>query len=104
MTAIFEWLFKYRPLLYERGTIDFDPVWPSYVIWLLFAAAVLGAYFLYRRSSKVLSNSWRYTLSALRAFSFMVIVFIFLQPVLRLNMTDFVGQYRSNGVFMPTTF
>jgi uncharacterized membrane protein len=85
MTSIFEWLFKYRPLLYERGTIDFQPIWPSYVIWLLFGAAILGSYLLYRRSSGVLSNSWRYTLSALRASSFMVVVLIFLQPVLRLQ-------------------
>ncbi len=85
MTEIFEWLFKYRPLLYEKGTIDFQPVWPSYITWILLAAAILGAHLLYRRSAGVLSNSSRYTLSALRAFTFMVVILIFLQPVLRLH-------------------
>lgn len=85
MITIFEWLFKYRPLLYERGTIDFQPLWHPFVIWLLFAAAVLVTLFLYRRSPGGLSNSWRYGLSALRASTFLVIVFIFLQPVLRIS-------------------
>ncbi len=85
MITIFEWLFKYRPLLYERGTIDFQPLWPPFVIWLLFAAAVSVTLFLYRRSAGGLSNSWRYGLSALRAAAFMVIVIIFMQPVLRLH-------------------
>jgi len=85
MTAIFEWLFKYRPFQFERGTIDFQPLWPSYLFWLLFAAAILGSYLLYRRSAGVLSNPWRYGLSALRASAFLVLLFIFLQPVLRIN-------------------
>ena len=42
MTAIFELLFKYRPLLYERGTIAFDPYWPPYVTWILLAGALAG--------------------------------------------------------------
>lgn len=85
MISIFEWLFKYRPLLYERGTIDFQPIWPTYITWILCAAAILGSYLLYRRSTETLSNSWRYTLTALRASSFILIIFIFLQPVLRLH-------------------
>lgn len=85
MTAIFEWLFKYRPLLYERGTISFDPLWPSYVSWILFAAALLGPYVLYRRSAGLIPNSWRYAFTALRASAFLVVLLIVLQPVLRLR-------------------
>jgi uncharacterized membrane protein len=84
MTAILEWLFKYRPLLYERGTLGLQPLWPSYITWILIAAAVLGAWLLYRRAAGVLPDSWRYGLSALRAASFLLILLIFLQPVLRL--------------------
>jgi hypothetical protein len=83
MTAIFEMLFKYRPLLYEKGHIAFHPLWPSYITWLLAAAALVGAYMLYRRS--VLPNSWRYGLSGLRAGAFLILLFLFLQPVLRLR-------------------
>jgi uncharacterized membrane protein len=83
MTAIFEFLFKYRPLLYERGTISFHPLWPSYVTLILAAAAILVSYMLYRRS--VLPNSWRYGLSGLRAATFLLILCLFLQPVLHLK-------------------
>jgi uncharacterized membrane protein len=85
MTAFFEWLFKYRPLLYERGTIGFDPLWPSYVTWILLAAALLVPYILYRRSAGTIPNFWRYVFTALRASVFLVLLLIILQPVLRLH-------------------
>ena len=85
MTAIFELLFKYRPLLYERGTIAFHPSWAFYITWLLAAAAVAGSYMLYRRTAAVLPPIWRYGLSGLRAAAFLILLFLFLQPVLRLH-------------------
>jgi uncharacterized membrane protein len=85
MTEIFEWLFKYRPLLYERGTIGFDPLWPTYVSWILLAGALLVPYALYRRSAGVIPNSWRYRFTALRASVFLTVLLIALQPVLRLH-------------------
>jgi uncharacterized membrane protein len=85
MTAIFEFLFKYRPLLYERGTIAFDPLWPSYVTWLLVAGAVAGSFVLYRKAAGTLPRSWRYGLSGLRAGAFLTLIFLFLQPVLRVH-------------------
>ena len=85
MTAIFEWLFKYRPLLYERGTIDFQPLWPAYVTWILLIAAILLPFFLYRRSAGLIPDSWRYGFTALRASAFALVLLIFLQPVLRLQ-------------------
>jgi uncharacterized membrane protein len=83
MTAVFELLFKYRPLLYERGQIAFHPIWPWYVTGLLAALAIACAYLLYRRSE--LPRRWRCGLSVLRAATFLVLLFIFLQPVLRLR-------------------
>jgi len=83
MIAIFELLFKYRPLLYERGHIAFHPIWPWSITWLLAAAALAGSYLVYRRS--VVPHSWRYALSGLRAGAFLVLLFLFLQPVLRLR-------------------
>jgi uncharacterized membrane protein len=85
MTTIFEWLFKYRPLMYERGIFQLHPLWPSYVTWFLIAGAMAGSYMLYRRSALVLPNSWRYGLTALRAAAFLTVIFILLQPVLRLR-------------------
>jgi uncharacterized membrane protein len=83
MTAIFEWLFKYRPLLYERGHIAFHPLWPTYVTWPLIIAALAAVYLLYRRS--IVPRAWRNGLLGLRAASFLLILFLCLQPVLRLR-------------------
>jgi uncharacterized membrane protein len=85
MTAIFEFLFKYKPLLFERGTIVFHPLWPSFVTWCLIAAAIAGAYLLYRRLRGVLSPSWCLGLSGLRAAAFLLVLLLFLQPALRLH-------------------
>ena len=85
MTALFEWLFKYRPLLYERGTFAFRPVVSVWVIILLIIIALLGAYWLYQRSARPLPPSWRYGLTGLRAAAFLLIIFIFSQPVLRVH-------------------
>jgi uncharacterized membrane protein len=85
MTAIFEWLFKYRPLLYERGTFGFHPLWPFWLTILLGACAIGGSYWLYRRTAGALPSSWRYRLAGLRAAAFLLIIFILLQPVLRLR-------------------
>lgn len=83
MTAIFEFLFKYRPLLFERGNITFHPLWPSYISWLFAVTALVGSYILYRRSP--VSLPWRYALSGLRAGAFLTVLFLFLQPALRLR-------------------
>jgi len=85
MTTIFEWLFNYRPLLYERGTFAFHPLWPLWVTILLSACALGGAYWLYRRPAGTLPPFWRYGLAGLRAAAFLLVIFILLQPVLRLH-------------------
>ncbi len=85
MNEMFEWLFKYRLLLYEKGTIAFHPLWPPYVTWILVAGIVAGSYWLYRRSATVLPDSRRYVLSGLRAASFLIVLLLCLQPVLRFH-------------------
>ncbi len=85
MTGIFELLFKFRPLLYERGTIEFRPFWPPYVTWVLIALALAGSYLLYRRTAGVLSLSWRHGLSALRAAAFLVLILLLSRPVLTVH-------------------
>jgi uncharacterized membrane protein len=82
MAEIFELLFKYRLLLFERGTIEFRPFWPPYITWLLIAGAIAGSYLLYRRTAGVLSFSWRSGLSALRAAVFLILILMLLRPVL----------------------
>lgn len=85
MTALFEFLFKYPPLLYERGSLVLHPLWPSYITWVLAAAAVAASFWLYRHSAGVLPKTWRYGLAALRAAAFLIVLLLFLRPALRLH-------------------
>ncbi len=85
MDAIFEFLFKYRPLLYEKGTIAFRPLWPSYITWLLAAGAIVISYLLYRKTAGTLPRYWHLGFSGLRAAAFLVLLFLFQQPILRLQ-------------------
>jgi len=85
MTAVFEFLFKYRPVLYSKGTFAFRPQWPWYVTVLLAAGAILVAYFLYRRTAGALPKYSGFLLSSFRAFALLFLLLIFLQPVLILR-------------------
>ncbi len=85
MTAIFSFLFKYRPFLFERGFIALRPAWPALVTWVLVAVALLLAYLLYRRAALSLPPRWRFLLAGLRAVPLLVLILIFLQPVLVLH-------------------
>ena len=85
MSAIFEFLFKYRPLVFQRGQIAFHPPWPWYVTLLLVACAIGGSYLIYRRASGALNGRWRGTLITLRTLALLVLLLIFLQPVLTVH-------------------
>jgi uncharacterized membrane protein len=85
MTAVFEWLFKYRLLLYERGDFSFHPILHPYLMWLLVIAALACSYLFYRKAENVLPASWRYGLIALRGAAFLIVILLLAQPVLRLH-------------------
>jgi uncharacterized membrane protein len=85
MSALLGFLFKYRPLIYQKGTIAFRPFWPWYVSALLAAASVLGAYLIYRRAAGAVTPGWRAALGGLRGAIFLILLLIFLQPVLVLH-------------------
>jgi uncharacterized membrane protein len=85
MTAIFEFLFKYRPFLFQKGTIALRPLWPMFLTWFLVAGALALSYYLYRHSVRTLPNPWKYLLAGLRALALLVLIAIFLQPVLILH-------------------
>jgi len=85
MTAVFEFLFKYRPVIFEKGELALRPFWPWYVNLILLALAVALAVLLYRRTAKVLAPRWRHGLAGLRLATLLVLLVIFLQPVLILR-------------------
>lgn len=82
---IFEFLFKYRLLLYQKGSIAFHPWWPWHVTLLLAGCALAGSYLLYRGTTGTLGRSWRLLLAGLRAGFLLTLLLIFLQPVLVLH-------------------
>jgi uncharacterized membrane protein len=85
MTALFEFLFKYRPLIFERGTLAFRPLWPPYVTLALIALVLAGSYLIYRRAAGFLPRSWLYLFAGLRAAALSLVILLFLQPVLRIR-------------------
>ncbi len=82
MEFLFEFLFKYRFLLYDRGTVSFRPPWPSYVTWLLAVAATVLALLTYFRTRGGVPTGWRLLLTGLRGVSLLVVLLLLTQPVL----------------------
>lgn len=85
MTAVFEFLFKYRPLLYSKGTLAFRPDWAWYVTVLLVLGAIAAAFFIYRQAANALPRRSKLLLTSLRAIALLILLLIFLQPVLILQ-------------------
>ena len=85
MSSVFEFLFKYRPVLFQEGDLSFLSPWP--VTMVAAAAVLLGVpavltYMLARgRSGRV----DRWVLGTLRAALFLVLFFIVMQPALVLT-------------------
>ncbi len=85
MTAVFEWLFKYRLLFYEKGDLSFQPIWHPYLLGFLVIAAVPLSLWFYRNVKNVVPASWRYGLASLRCAAFLILILLLAQPVLRLR-------------------
>jgi uncharacterized membrane protein len=79
---IFEFFFKYSPVIYQKGHLAFQllgsPAWFTFFV----LAAAGGAFFAYR---KVARDKYSIGLVALRAITFTVLAFIFLRPVLNIS-------------------
>ena len=85
MEALFELLFKYRPVVFERGSLGFD--WP--VPWmalvpLAFVAAVIGVW-LYRQSSSGLTNRDKWVLGGLRVAAILIVATCLARPILAVS-------------------
>ena len=48
--SVFEFLFKYRPLVFEKGRLAFTTPWPVFVVFLALALVVLLALISYGRA------------------------------------------------------
>jgi uncharacterized membrane protein len=85
LEAFFELLFKYRPVVFERGSLGFD--WP--VPWialvpLTLVAAGLGVW-LYRQSWSALTPRDRWILGGLRVAAIAIVATCLARPVLAVS-------------------
>ncbi len=83
--SIFEFLFKYRPLLFEQGDIALSAPWPVVAILVAGFGIALPALYTYSRARGKSSPTDRRILSGLRIGLLTVLVFCVLQPTLVLS-------------------
>src|SRR5262245_37330516 len=80
--SIFEFFFKYKPIIYARGHLAFQLLGSRTWFLLLVIAAGAGAYYAYRNIAR---DKYSIGLVMLRATTFSVLAFIFLRPVLNIS-------------------
>ncbi|HEY2381304.1 MAG TPA: glutamine amidotransferase [Terriglobia bacterium] len=80
--SIFEFFFKYKPIIYEKGHLAFQLLGSRWLFLFFIVAAAAGAWFAYRA---VAQDKYSIGPVALRAFTFTVLAFIFLRPVLNIS-------------------
>ncbi|GBC82622.1 hypothetical protein HRbin10_01750 [bacterium HR10] len=81
MNRVFEWLFKYPPVVFERGELSFAAL-SSTSAWMAFGAVALGgAYVIVRRVRQPLPRRLKALLIGLRFGVFLLLIFCLLQPV-----------------------
>ena len=96
--ALFEFFFKYRPLIYEQGDVAFRASWAG---GLAVVAAVAAGALTFRTYAQVRGNSQpldRSVLTAIRLAALAVLVFCLMQPVLVLS--SVVPQQNFLGVLV----
>ena len=85
MSSIFEFLFKYRPVLYQEGDFSFLSPWPVAAVGLVAVLLVVPAVLTYARARGKSSASDRWVLAVLRGAAFVLLFFIVMQPGLILT-------------------
>src|SRR5215471_12943176 len=79
---IFEFFFKYRPIVYEKGRLAFQLLGSRWLFLIFVIAAVAAAFYFYRNVGKEKRSP---ALIALRAATFIILAFLFLRPVLNVS-------------------
>src|SRR3989441_2255860 len=80
--SIFEFFFKYQPIIYRKGNLAFQLLGSRGWFFLFIAAAGAGAYYAYRGVAR---DKYSIGLVALRGTTFTALAFIFLRPVLNIS-------------------
>jgi uncharacterized membrane protein len=80
--SIFEFFFRYKPIIYAKGRLAFQLLGSRGWFILFIIAAAAGAYYAYRNVAR---DKYSIGLVVLRAITFTVLAFIFLRPVLNIS-------------------
>ena len=80
--AVFEFLFKYRPVVFERGDLVFGAPWPMIIIGVVGVALVVPPLLGYARISGPLSRADRAILATLRLAALAIVLFCLFRPIL----------------------
>jgi len=95
---IFEFFFKYRPIVYEKGRLTFGLLGSK---WLFLPFALIGigaAIYFYRKVAREKLSPW---MIVLRAAVFVILLFMLLQPVL--NVAQVLPQDSYLAVVIDTS-
>ena len=79
---IFELLFKYRPIVYEKGRLSFQLLTSKWMFIPLALIAIGVAVYFYRRVAKEKLSPW---MIVLRSIVFVILLFMVLQPVMNVS-------------------
>ena len=82
---MFDFLFKYSPVVYEQGQWVFRAR-PAFITLVILVALVVATiWFFYRRTTMPVRPGWHFFLILLRALAIAVVVFCLLEPVLSVS-------------------
>ncbi|MDX1567183.1 MAG: glutamine amidotransferase [Longimicrobiales bacterium] len=87
MDSLFEFLFKYRPLLYEQGELTLAASWPIWAVVGIGALIALVALVTYLPERGTAGPADRGVLAGLRVLALAVLILCLLQPALVLSST-----------------
>lgn len=82
LTSVFEWLFKYRPVVFDRGELVLSASRPAMLVVALFGVAALAVLWSYHRSAGRAGRRLRVTLLGLRAALLVLVLAALLRPSL----------------------
>ena len=85
MSGVFEFLFKYRPVLYQEGDFTFLSPWPLGTMAIIAAVLAVPAVLTYARARGKSRAADRWVLAAVRGAVFILLFFIVMQPGLVLT-------------------
>ncbi len=98
MDTIFEFLFKYRPILFQEGDFTFASTWPSLLVLGAVAAVTIPTLFTYGQARGDSRKGDRTVMAVIRLGLVAVLVFILFQPTLVL--TSVVPQRNFVGILI----